>query len=72
VTRGRERYSEDMENSARSGLGTRLIAWAVLALVALVVIKFAFGIVFGLIQAVFTLALLAVIGLGVIWALRHL
>jgi ABC-type iron transport system FetAB permease component len=72
VTRGRERYPEDMENSARSGLGTRLIAWAVLALVALVVIKFAFGIVFGLIQAVFTLALLAVIGLGVIWALRHL
>jgi hypothetical protein len=72
VTRGRERYSEDMENSARSGLGTRLIAWAVLVLVALVVLKFAFGIVFGLIQAVFTLALLAALGLGVIWALRHL
>ncbi len=61
-----------MENSARSGIGTRVLAWALLLLVALVALKFAFGIVFGLIQAIFTLALLAVVALGVIWALRRI
>ena len=61
-----------MENSARSGLGTRILAWALLVLVALVVLKLAFGIVFGLIQAIFTFALLALVALGVIWALRHI
>jgi hypothetical protein len=60
-----------MENTARSGLGTRLIAWAVLIVVALFVLKFAFGLVIGLIQFVFVLAILAVVALGVIWALRH-
>jgi hypothetical protein len=61
-----------MENSARSGLGSRLIAWAVLVLVALVALKFAFGIVIGLVQAIFTFALLAALALGVIWALRRI
>ena len=62
-----------MENSARgSGLGTRILAWGLLLLVALVALKFAFGIVFGLIQAIFTLAILAAVALGVIWALRHI
>jgi hypothetical protein len=61
-----------MNNSAGSGLGTRLIAWALLVLVALFALKFAFGIVFGLIQAIFTLAILAAVALGVIWALRRI
>jgi hypothetical protein len=62
-----------MENSARgSGIGSRIIAWALLVLVALIALKFAFGIVFGLIQAIFTLAILAAVALGVIWALRHI
>ena len=61
-----------MENSARSGIGSRILAWALLVLVALVALKFAFGIVFGLIQAIFTLGLLAAVALGVIWALRHI
>ena len=61
-----------MENTARSGLGTRIIAWAVLIVVALFVLKFAFGLVIGLIQYVFVLAILAVVALGVIWALRHI
>jgi hypothetical protein len=61
-----------MENTARSGLGTRVIAWAVLIVVALFVLKFAFGLVIGLIQFVFVLAILAVVALGVIWALRHI
>ena len=61
-----------MENTARSGLGTRLVAWAVLIVVALFVLKFAFGLVIGLIQFVFVLAILAAVALGVIWALRHI
>jgi hypothetical protein len=61
-----------MENTARSGLGTRIIAWAVLIVVALFVLKFAFGLVIGLIQFVFVLAILAVVALSVIWALRHI
>jgi hypothetical protein len=61
-----------MENTARSGLGTRIFAWALLFVIALVVLKFAFGLVIGLIQMVFTLAILAVVALGVIWALRHI
>ena len=61
-----------MENTARSGLGTRMLAWALLVVVALFVLKFAFGLVIGLIQMVVTLAILAVVALGVIWALRHI
>ena len=61
-----------MENTARSGLGTRIIAWAVLIVVALFVLKFAFGLVIGLIQFVFVLAILAVVALSVIWALRRI
>ena len=61
-----------MDDTARSGLGTRILAWALLLIVALVVIKFAFGVVLGLIQLVVTLAILAVVALGVIWALRHI
>ena len=61
-----------MDDTARSGLGTRVIAWAVLIVVALFVLKFAFGLVIGLIQFVFVLAILAVVALGVIWALRHI
>ena len=61
-----------MENSARSGLGVRILAWALIALVALVVVKFLFGVVLGLVQAMITLAILAAVALGVIWALRHI
>jgi hypothetical protein len=61
-----------MEDTARSGLGTRILAWALLVLIALVVLKFAFGLVLGLVQMVFTLAILAAVALGVIWALRQI
>jgi hypothetical protein len=60
-----------MENSARSGLGMRILAWAFLLLVALIVLKFAFGVVLGLIQMAFTIAILVAVAMGVLWALRH-
>ena len=61
-----------MENSARSGLGTRIFAWALLVILALFVLKFAFGMVLGLIQFVVTIAILAVVALAALWALRHI
>jgi hypothetical protein len=69
--RGRARYPEYMENSARNGLGTRVLAWALLFIVALIVLKFAFGVFLGLLQVMVTIAVLAVVALGVLWALRH-
>ena len=48
-----------------AALGTRIFAWALLVVVALFVLKFAFGLVLGLIQFVITLAVLAVVALGV-------
>jgi hypothetical protein len=60
-----------MDNSARTGLGTRILAWAFLIVVALIVLKFAFGVVIGLIQMAFTIAILVAVALGVLWALRH-
>jgi hypothetical protein len=63
-----------MQNSARggSGLGTRIIAWAVLIIVVLFVLKLAVGIALGLVQALVTLALIGLVVMGVLWALRHL
>jgi hypothetical protein len=61
-----------MENSARSGLGSRILAWAVIVIVALFAIKLVFGMVLGLVQFVFTIALIALVAMGVLWALRHL
>lgn len=49
----------------------RILAWAFLLLVALIVLKFAFGVVLGLIQMAFTIAILVAVAMGVLWALRH-
>jgi len=61
-----------MENSALGTLGKRVITWLVLAAVALLALKLAFGIVLGLVQAVVSIALLVLVVMGVVWALRHL
>jgi hypothetical protein len=61
-----------MNDSARSGLGTRILAWAVLAIVALFALKLAFGLVLGLVQVLVTLAMIGLVVIAVVWALRHL
>jgi hypothetical protein len=61
-----------MQDSARSGLGTRILAWVVLGIVALFALKLAFGLVLGLMQALFTIVLIALVAMGVLWALRRL
>jgi hypothetical protein len=60
-----------MQNSL-GNLGKRVIAWIVIAAVAILAIKLILGAVFGFITFVFTLALIAVAVVGVMWALRHL
>jgi hypothetical protein len=55
-----------------SSLARTLIVYGILALVAIFVLKFAIGIVFGAIQMLFTLVLLGLLAYVVIWALRKL
>jgi hypothetical protein len=63
-----------MENqgSAVGNLGRRVLAWIVIAAVVVLAIKLIFGAVVGLITMLFTLALIGVAVVGVIWALRHI
>jgi hypothetical protein len=63
-----------MENtgSAVGNLGRRVLAWIVIAAVVVLAIKLIFGAVVGFITMLFTLALIAVAVVGVIWALRHI
>ena len=61
-----------MENSALGSLGKRVVAWIVIAAVAILAIKLVIGAVFGFITMILTLALVAVAIVGVLWALRHL
>ena len=61
-----------MQNSALGSLGKRVIAWILIAAVAILAIKLIIGAVFGLITMIFTLALIAAAIFAVLWALRHL
>jgi hypothetical protein len=61
-----------MQNSALGSLGKRVLAWIVVAAVAILAIKLIIGAVFGFITMIFTLALIAVAIVGVMWAVRHL
>lgn len=61
-----------MENSALGNLGKRVVAWIVIAAVAILAIKLIIGAVFGFVTMIFTLALIAVAIVGVLWALRQL
>jgi hypothetical protein len=62
----------ERQPSAIGALARRIIAWVVLVAVAVILIKVAVGIVIGFAQAILVIALLAVLGAGVLWALRHL
>ena len=63
-----------MENSgsAVGNLGRRVLAWIVIAAVVVLAIKLIFGAFMGLVTMLFTLALIGVAVVGVIWALRHI
>jgi hypothetical protein len=61
-----------MQNSALGTLGKRVVAWVVIAAVAILALKLIIGAVFGFFTMIVTLALIAVAIVGVLWALRHL
>ena len=61
-----------MQNSALGTLGRRLLAWIVIAVVAILAVKLIIGTVFGFITMIFTLALIAAAIIAVMWAVRHL
>lgn len=61
-----------MQNSALGNFGRRVIAWIVVAAVAILAIKLIIGAVFGFITMIFTLALIAAAIVAVMWAVRHL
>ena len=61
-----------MQNSALGTLGKRVLAWILIAAVAILAIKLIIGAVFGFVTMIFTLALIAAAIIGVLWALRHL
>ena len=53
-------------------LARRVLAWVVLVAAAVILLKVAVGIVLSFVHAIVIIALLAVVGLGVLWALRRL
>ena len=53
-------------------LARRVLAWVILVAVAVILIKLAVGIVLSFVHAILIIALLAVLGAGALWALRHL
>jgi flagellar biosynthesis protein FliQ len=61
-----------MDDTASGGLFKRAIAWVIVIAVAVLVLKLAIGAVFGLLQALVSVALLVVVVIGALWALRHL
>jgi len=61
-----------VQNSALGTLGKRVVAYLVLILAALLALKLAAAVFFGLLQAVFMVVLLLAAGVGVVWALRHI
>ncbi|HKH18017.1 MAG TPA: hypothetical protein VKA57_10860 [Solirubrobacteraceae bacterium] len=61
-----------MQNSALGNLGRRVLAWIVIAAVAILAIKLVIGAVFGFFTMIVTLALIAAAIVGVLWALRHI
>ena len=65
----------DTAPESRSAFGTlarRAIAWVILVAVAVILVKVAIGIVLSFVHAILIIALLAVLGACVLWALRHL
>ena len=59
------------QQSAFGSLGRRLVAWVVLAALAVVALKILFGIVAGIVTAIVWTAVLAALVVGAVWAVRR-
>jgi hypothetical protein len=53
-------------------LGRRILGWIVVGMVVLFALKIAFGILTGLVMTFLSIVVLALVVMGVLWALRHL
>jgi hypothetical protein len=56
----------------KGSLGTRLLGWIVVGLVVLFALKIVFGILTGLFMTFLSIVVLALVVMGVLWALRRL
>ncbi len=56
---------------ALGNLGRRVIAWLVLGIVAIVLLKIAFGIIAGFVQTVLLVAVLVMGCIALVWALNR-
>jgi hypothetical protein len=59
-------------SSAFGSLARKALAWAIVAVVAILLFKFVVAAVAGILQMFFGLIVLALIAYGVIWAVRRL
>jgi hypothetical protein len=59
-------------SSAFGSLARKALAWAIVAVVAILLFKFVVAAVAGILQMFFGLILLALIAFAVIWAVRRL
>jgi len=59
-------------NSAAGSLLRSVLMWAIVAVVAILLLKFVVGVIAGFVSLLFTIVLLAVVGYAVIWLLRKL
>ena len=61
------------ENTSTLGtLGRRVIAWIIIAAVALLLVKLLIGTVVGIVTTIFTLALVVAGIAAIVWAVRRL
>jgi hypothetical protein len=58
--------------SGVSTLGKKVVAWLVVAAVAIIALKLIIGAVIGFVTFLLTIVLVVAVVGGVIWALRHL
>ena len=56
----------------KSSLGGRILGWIVVGVVVLFAVKIAFGILTGLFMTFLSIVVLALVVMGVLWALRRL
>ena len=59
-------------SSAFGSLARKALVYIVVALVAIMLLKVVVGVVMSFVSMIFGLALLALIGFGVLWAVRRL
>ncbi len=56
---------------ALGNLGRRVVAWLVLGIVAIVLLKIAFGIIAGFVQTVLLVGVLVMACIALVWALNR-